>query len=55
MNTSILLVGAVCACLAFGVLLAYAICHTMFRMFRVHAASTARRQQTASVSVSAGS
>ena len=55
MNSSILLVGAVFACLAFGVLLAYVICHAMFRVFRVHAASAARRRQTASVGVSAGS
>jgi hypothetical protein len=55
MNSSILLVGAVFACLAFGVLMAYAICLGMFRVFRVHAESTARRQQTASLSVGAGS
>jgi hypothetical protein len=54
MNSSILLVGAVLACLAFGVLLAYGICNAMFRAFRVHAKSTARRQ-TASVTLSAGS
>jgi uncharacterized protein (DUF2062 family) len=55
MNSSILLVGAVFAALAFGVLLAYVICHVMFRVFRVHAESSARRSQTASASVSAGS
>ena len=55
MNSSILLVGAVLASLAFGVLLACFICHAMFRVFRVHAESTARRSQTASASVSAGS
>jgi hypothetical protein len=55
MNSSILLVGAVFACLAFGVLLAYAICYAMFSLFRVHAQSTARRQQTSSVSVITGS
>jgi hypothetical protein len=55
MNSSILLVGAVFACLAFGVLMAYAICYAMFSLFRVHAASTERRRQTASVSISAGS
>jgi hypothetical protein len=55
MNSSILLVGAVFACLAFGVLLAYAICYAMFSLFRVHAQSTARRQQTPSVSVITGS
>jgi hypothetical protein len=50
MSSSILLVGAVFASLAFGVLLAYGICQAMFRIFRVHAESTARRSQTASVS-----
>jgi hypothetical protein len=55
MNSSILLVGAVFASLAFGVLLAYGICQTMFRVFRVHAESAARRSQAARVSASAGS
>jgi hypothetical protein len=54
MNSSILLVGAVFACLAFGVLLAYAVCYAMFNLFRAHAQSTARRSQTASVSISTG-
>lgn len=52
MNSSILLVGAVFASLALGVLLAYAACTAMFHMFRVHAKSTARRGETASVSAS---
>ena len=55
MNSSILLVGAVFACLAFGVLVAYSLCYAMFSLFRVHAQSTARRRQTAGVSVNAGS
>ncbi len=55
MSSSILLVGAVFASLAFGVLLAYGICQGMFRIFRVHAQSAARRGQTASVSASARS
>jgi uncharacterized protein (DUF2062 family) len=55
MNSSILLVGAVFAALAFGVLLAYVICQAMFRVLRMHAESTARRSQTARASVSAGS
>ncbi len=55
MNSSILLVGAVFASLAFGVLLAYVICQVMFRIFRVHVQSSARRGQTASAGVSAGS
>jgi hypothetical protein len=50
MNSSILLVGAVFASLAFGVLLAYGVCQAMFRLFRVHAASTARRSLAASAS-----
>ena len=52
MNSPILLVGAVFASLAFGVLLAYAICQAMFRVLRMHAESTARRGQTASAIVS---
>ncbi len=55
MNSSILLVGAVFASLAFGVLLAYGVCQAMFRAFRMHAASSAKRGQTASASVRAGS
>ncbi len=55
MNSSILLVGAVFASLAFGVLLAYAICQAMFRVLRMHAESSARRGRTASTSISAGS
>ncbi len=55
MNSSLLLVGAVFASLAFGVLLAYGICHAMFRVFRVHAESAARRSQAPSVRASAGS
>jgi hypothetical protein len=55
MSSSILLVGAVFASLAFGVLLSYGICQAMFRIFRVHAQSAARRSQAASVSASAGS
>ncbi len=53
MNSSILLVGAVFASLAFGVLLAYGVCQAMFRAFRMHAASSAKRGQTASASVRA--
>jgi hypothetical protein len=55
MSSSILLVGAVFASLAFGVLLSYGICQVMFRIFRVHAQSAARRSQTANMSASAGS
>ncbi len=53
MNSSILLVGAVFASLAFGVLLAYGICQAMFRVFRVHARSTALRSQASNVSITA--
>ena len=52
MSSSILLVGAVFASLAFGVLLAYGVCDGIFHLFRVHAESTARRGETASASVS---
>jgi ABC-type glycerol-3-phosphate transport system permease component len=55
MNSLMLLVGAVFASLALGVLLAYGICQFMFGIFRVHALSAARRGRAASVSVSAGS
>ena len=55
MSSMMLLVGAVFAALAFGVLLAYGICHTMFRIFSMHAESAARRSQAARVSASAGS
>jgi ABC-type glycerol-3-phosphate transport system permease component len=53
MNSLILLVGAVFASLALGVLSAYGICQAMFRIFRVHALSAARRGRTSGVSVSA--
>ena len=52
MAISVLLVGAVMASLAFGVLAAYAICMAMFRVFRVHAISAAKeRTQASSVRV----
>ncbi len=53
MSLTILLVGAVFASLAFGVLLAYGICLAMFRIFHIHVQSTARRGLTAGVSVNA--
>ena len=55
MNSSILLVGAVFASLAFGVLLAYGLCHATFRVLRMQAESSARRGRAASASISAGS
>ncbi|MES2393917.1 MAG: hypothetical protein V4555_19930 [Acidobacteriota bacterium] len=52
MAITVLLVGAVMASLAFGVLAAYAICMGMFRVFRVHAISAAKeRTQGAGVRV----
>jgi hypothetical protein len=48
----LMLVGAIFASLALGVLLAYGICQTMFRIFLVHALSTSRRGQTQTASVS---
>ncbi|MGC9198310.1 MAG: hypothetical protein ACP5E5_05150 [Acidobacteriaceae bacterium] len=53
MSSTILLVGAVFASLAFGVLLAYGVCLAMLRIFHVHVQSTVRRGLTAGVSVSA--
>lgn len=48
MITTMMLIGAILASLAFGVLAAYGICQAMFRIFRVHAMSAAReRRQTA--------
>jgi hypothetical protein len=51
MNT-LMLVGAVFASLALGVLTAYGICQAMFRVFRIHAMSAAKvRGQVGQVSV----
>jgi hypothetical protein len=50
--TTLLLVGAVLASLALGVLVAYGICQAMFRVFRLHATAAARvRTQTARVQI----
>jgi uncharacterized protein (DUF2062 family) len=54
MSSMMLVVGAVCASLAFGVLLAYGACQAMFSIFRVHAQSALRRSQAARVGASAG-
>ena len=51
--STLMLLCAVFASLALGVLLAYGICQSMFRIFRVHTLSTAERIQTARASVSA--
>lgn len=41
MNSSIVLISAVLASLAVGVLLAYGVCIAMFRLFRIHARQVA--------------
>ena len=41
---SLMLVCAVAASLAFGVLVAYGICLVMFRIFRVHATAVAKER-----------
>lgn len=53
--SSLMLIGAIFASLALGVLMAYAICLALFRVFWMHSLSTARRGQTASVRVNAES
>lgn len=45
MNSSIVLISAVLASLAVGVLTAYGICVTMFRIFRMHAKQVAAGRQ----------
>ena len=45
--SSLMLICAVAASLAFGVLVAYGVCQVMFRMFRVHATAVARERSTA--------
>ena len=45
---SLMLVCAVMASLALGVLMAYGICLGMFRIFRVHALAAARDRVTSS-------
>ncbi len=42
MLATLFLICAVLASLAFGVLTAYGLCLTLFRIFRAHAASVAR-------------
>jgi hypothetical protein len=48
-NTSIVLVSAVLASLAVGVLSAYAICAAMFRLFRMHATQVAAERNAQAV------
>lgn len=44
-NSSIVLISAVLASLAVGVLVAYGSCITMFRLFRIHARQVAAERQ----------
>jgi hypothetical protein len=44
MISSLMMVCAVLASLALGVLVAYGICQVMFRLFRVHAESAAQER-----------
>jgi hypothetical protein len=48
---SLMLVGAVVASLALGVLVAYGVCQVMFRIFRVHATAIANERVGASAGV----
>jgi len=41
---TLMLICAVAASLAFGVLVAYGVCLAMFRIFRVHATAAARER-----------
>ena len=55
MSTTILLLCAVLASLAFGVLLAYWLCMGMFRVFRIHAEQVqAKRNVVTPVRVAQG-
>ena len=47
---TVMLLCAILASLALGVLVAYAICQTMFQVFRVHAVSAARHRSAAASS-----
>lgn len=53
--SSLMLIGAIFASLALGVLMAYGICLALFRIFWMHAMSAARRGEAASVRVNAES
>jgi hypothetical protein len=48
-NSSIVLTSAVLASLAFGVLSAYVICISMFRIFRIHATQVAAERKARAV------
>jgi len=47
--SSLMLICAVAASLAFGVLVAYGICQVMFRIFRQHATAVAKERVSGSV------
>ncbi|WP_263384179.1 hypothetical protein [Granulicella arctica] len=49
MSTSIVLVCAVLASMAAGVLIAYGVCNAMFALFRIHARQVATRTSTSVV------
>ena len=53
--SSLMLIGAIFASLALGVLLAYGICQIIFRIFLIHTLSAAKRVRTASIRVKAES
>jgi hypothetical protein len=48
-NSSIVLISAVLASLAAGVLAAYGVCVSMFRLFRMHARQVAAERQARAV------
>lgn len=50
---SIVLICAVLASLAAGVLLAYAVCVWLFRVFRIHAEQASAERQTAKAATTA--
>jgi len=52
-NSSIVLISAVFASLAAGVLVAYGICMAMFGIFRIHARQVAEKSAAQSVSARA--
>lgn len=54
MNSSIVLISAVLASLASGVLLAHGICVAMFAAFRIHARQVAAGTAARNVAVPAG-
>jgi hypothetical protein len=53
-TSSIVLISAVLASLASGVFVAYGICMTMFRLFRIHARQVAAQSSTRRVVAQAG-